>query len=70
MFEGNIGDTANRSWNGFASGDRTYRSDPSDHLLGRMPAALRGDRRSPRVDIISGAGTITYEPMAEGAPGR
>jgi len=71
MFHGNLGDTTDRSWNGFASGDRNHPGlQPLDRLMERMPAAARGDRRAPGVDIISRAGTITYEPIADPNPGR
>ncbi len=70
MFAGNIGDTVNRSWNGFVSGSPSGDSGDSVRFYKRMPAALRGDRRAAGVDIISRAGTVTYEPIAEGAPVR
>ena len=70
MFHGNIGDTTNRSWNGFANGDRDHPRPQSLDLIERMPATLRGDRRTQGVDIISRAGTITYEPIADREPSR
>ncbi len=70
MFHGNIGDTANRSWNGFVSGGRGDRPDSPVQFFERMPAAWRGDRRAPGVDIISRAGTVTYEPGADDVSGR
>jgi hypothetical protein len=71
MFHGNIGDTTARSWNGFVSGNGdAHRREASEYLFERMPAALRGDHRSQGVDIISRAGTITYEPIADGETGR
>jgi hypothetical protein len=69
MFHGNIGDSTARSWNGFVSVDRVERrAENSIDLFQRMPAALRGDRRAPGVDIISRAGTVTYEPIAGNEP--
>jgi hypothetical protein len=66
MFHGNIGDVTRRSWHGFHSGSRADRQDQGAFLLsGRMPAALRGDHRPPGIDIISRAGTVTYEPIAD-----
>ncbi len=71
MFHGNIGDTTNRSWNGFASVDSNHpRPQALDSLMERMPAALRGDRRTQGVDIISRAGTITYAPIADQGHGH
>jgi hypothetical protein len=66
MFHGNIGDVTSRSWHGYFSGRRDDRfSDSSPFRDGRLPAALRGDQRPPGIDIISRAGTVTYEPIAE-----
>ena len=71
IFQGNLGDTSVRSWTGFASISRELpRPQSEDFRIERMPAALRGDRRAPGIDIISRAGTITYEPIANRAPGR
>jgi hypothetical protein len=71
MYHGNIGDTTARSWNGFVSGDGDVQQlESSRYLFQRMPAALRGDHRSQGVDIISRAGTITYEPTADGETDR
>ena len=71
MFHGSMGDVTSRSWHGFFSGDRNER-DPQSRILlyERIPAAVRGERRPQGVDIISRAGTITYEPVAEGGAGR
>ena len=69
MFHGSMGDTTDRSWDGFTSGDGNQAGPQSLGLFERMPAALRGDRRAHGVDIISRAGTITYEPIAAQAPG-
>lgn len=65
MFHGSMGDVASRSWHGFFTGSRNDRGgDLSDSLMLRLPAAARGDSRSPGIDIISRAGTVTYEPIA------
>jgi hypothetical protein len=66
MFHGNTGDVTSRSWHGYFSGgadDRFSGSSPS--LSGRLTAAVRGDQRPPGIDIISRAGTVTYEPSAD-----
>jgi hypothetical protein len=71
MFHGSMGDTSNRSWDGFASvGSNKPGPKLSIDLMQRMPAALRGDRRAQGIDIISRAGTITYEPGAEAEHGH
>jgi hypothetical protein len=72
LFRGDLGDTSVRSWTGFASGGGHEHPGPQSQgfHIERMPAAWRGDRRSPGIDVISRAGTITYEPIIEGAPGR
>ncbi len=65
MFQGSMGDVISRSWCGFFTGSRNDRhNDLSDSLLLRIPAAARGENRSPGIDIISRAGTVTYEPLA------
>jgi len=71
MFSGSRGDVTTRSWHGFFTGDRNERRpELSSSLYERVPAAVLGKRRSQGVDIISRAGTITYEPIADGAPVR
>jgi hypothetical protein len=65
MFHGSMGDVISRSWHGFFTGNQNNRGDnPSDSLMMRLPAALRGEGRSPGIDIISRAGTVTYESIA------
>ncbi len=64
MFHGSMGDVISRSWHGFFTGSRNDRGDTSHSLYLRLPAALRGEGRSPGIDIISRAGTVTYEPIA------
>ena len=65
MFNGSTGDVTRRSWHGFFSGSRDERhSDFSVSLYNRIPAAVLGTRRAQGIDIISRAGTITYEPIA------
>jgi hypothetical protein len=69
IFSGNIGDVSSRYWCGFFTGDRNARDIESTmRLYERIPAAVRGDRRPPGVDIISRGGTVTFEPIA-GAEG-
>jgi hypothetical protein len=68
MFHGSMGDVTNRSWNGFVTSEGNDRPDgPLDTLFPRIPTAFRGEGRTPGIDIISRAGTITYEPMAGAA---
>jgi hypothetical protein len=70
MFHGGMGDVTSRAWHGFFTGEGRDRfGDFSVSLFKRVPAAVRGEGRSPGIDIISRAGTITYEPIA-GAAGR
>jgi hypothetical protein len=71
MYGGSIGDGTRRSWYGFFSGQGNRRlGNLPDSPIGRIAAAVRGERRPKGIDIISRAGTITYEPIAGGAPGR
>ena len=68
MFHGSRGDLASRAWHGFITGaERNRGSDIPVSLFERVPAAVRGDHRSAGIDIISRAGTITYEPIAGAA---
>ena len=66
IFHALVGNASERSWNGFISSDQ---SNPgafrSDYL--RLFAAFQGDRRAPGVDILSRAGTIIFDPIADGA---
>jgi hypothetical protein len=65
MFNGSTGDVTRRSWHGFFSGTQDERhADFSRSLYTRVPAAVLGTRRPQGIDIISRAGTITYEPIA------
>ena len=70
IHHGGLGDPDNR-WNGFYfAGEENDRSvSLPDSLITRIPAAVRGEGRTPGIDIISRAGTITYEPTA-GAVGQ
>ena len=70
IHHGGLGDPDNR-WNGFYfSGEENDRSvSLPDSLITRIPATVRGEGRTPGIDIISRAGTITYEPTA-GAAGQ
>ena len=70
IHHGGLGDPGKR-WNGFYfSGEENDHSvSLPDSLITRIPAAVRGDGRTPGIDIISRAGTITYEPTA-GAAGQ
>jgi hypothetical protein len=70
IHHGGRGDPDNR-WNGFyLSGEENDRSvSLQDSLITRIPAAVRGEGRTPGIAIISRAGTITYEPTA-GAAGQ
>jgi hypothetical protein len=68
LFRGDFGDTTVRSWTGFANSVREHPGP--EFRIERMPVAWRGNGRPPGIDIISRAGTITYEPIADGAPGR
>ena len=70
IHHGGLGDPDNR-WNGFDfSSEKNDRSvSLPDSLITRIPAAVRGEGRTPGIDIISRAGTITYEPTA-GAAGQ
>ena len=70
IHHGGLGDPDNR-WNGFYfSGEENDRSvSLPDSLITRIPAAVRGEGRTPGIDIISRAGRITYEPTA-GAAGQ
>ena len=70
IHHGGVGDPDNR-WNRFYfSGEENDRSvSLPDSLITRVPAAVRGEGRTPGIDIISRAGTITYEPTA-GAAGQ
>jgi len=65
IHHGGLSDPDNR-WNGFYfSGDENDRSvNLPDSLITRNPAALRGEGRTPGIDIISRAGAVTYEPTA------
>jgi hypothetical protein len=66
MFDGNTGDVTRRSWHGLFSGTPDERhADFSFSLYTRIPAAVLGTRRPQGIDIISRAGIITYEPLAE-----
>lgn len=69
MFTSGIDDVARRSWHGFVTG-RPDDPDATFSLLTRLPAALMGKPRSPGVDILSRAGTITYESRGDAPPGR
>jgi hypothetical protein len=70
MYSGSIGDVTRRSWRAFFTGRGNHRlGDLSDSPLGRIAAAVRGERRPKGIDIISRAGTISYEPIV-GAAGR
>jgi hypothetical protein len=70
MFHGSMGDVTSRSWHGFFTGNRDdRRGELSDSLYERIPATVQGKRRPQGIDIISRAGTITYEPIADGASG-
>jgi hypothetical protein len=70
MFHGNIADVTSRSWHGYYSGGADRSSESSPMLSGRLPAAVRGDRRPPGIDIISRAGTVTYEPVVDDGHGH
>ncbi len=70
MFSSNVGDVTRRSWHGFVTGKAGGRDLESGMgLFARIAAALQGKPRSPGVDIISRAGTITMSPIPA-APGR
>jgi hypothetical protein len=70
IHHGGLGDPDNR-WNGFYFSDEENDRPVSlpDSLSTRIPAAVRGEGRTPGIDIISRAGRITYEPTA-GAAGQ
>ncbi len=70
MFDSGMGDVARRSWHGFLSGQVDGRLGDLTGLFTRIPAAVRGERRPQGIDIISRAGTVTYEPIAGAVPGR
>ena len=65
-----LGDPDDR-WNGFYFSVEENDGSVSlpDSLIKRIPAAVRGEGRTPGIDIISRAGTITDEPTA-GAAGQ
>ena len=67
MYHGSMGDVTSRSWHGFIKGHGEDRLGGLSPLFERIPAAVRGERRPRGIDIISRAGTITYEPIAGGA---
>jgi hypothetical protein len=59
-----------RYWRGFFSAKAEERA--GELMLSfrtRIPAAARGEKRPPGIDIISRAGTITCEPIGAGASG-
>ena len=64
MFDSGMGDVTRRSWHGFTAGRGEARLGDITTLFERIPAAVRGDRRPQGIDIISRAGTVTYEPIA------
>jgi hypothetical protein len=71
MFHGNMGDVTSRSWHGFFTGNRDDRLGELEFsLYTRIPAAVRGDRRPQGIDIISRAGTISYESISDGVASR
>jgi hypothetical protein len=71
MYAGGLGDGPRQSWYGFFSGRGNRRGgDLSGSPLDRIAAAMRGQRRPAGIDILSRAGTITYETIAGVAPGR
>ncbi len=67
MFNSSMGDVTRRSWHGFITGRGEDRLGGLPTLFERIPAAVRGDRRPQGIDIISRAGTVTYEPIAVAA---
>jgi hypothetical protein len=70
IHHGGLGDPDNRCSGSDFSGEENDRSvSLPDSLITRIPAAARGEGRTPGIDIISRAGTITYEPTA-GAAGQ
>jgi hypothetical protein len=69
MYHGSLGDVTSRSWHGFVKGHGENNLGDLSPLFERIPAAVRGERRPRGIDIISRAGTITYEPIG-GAAGR
>ena len=67
MFHGSMGDVTSRSWHGFIRG-RARIASATSPLFGCIPAERASD--APGIDIISRAGTVTYEPIAGAASGR
>ena len=60
MFTSGEGDTARRSWHGFVANPGGKRGGIGGfELFERVAAALHGRTRTPGIDIISRAGTIT-----------
>jgi hypothetical protein len=59
---------ASDSWDGLFIGEKENRAGnlPAS-LIPRLSAAVRGEGRTPGIDIISRAGTITYEPIGAAA---
>ncbi len=70
MFNSGMGDVTSRSWHGFIAGRGEDRLGDLTTLFERIPAAVRGDRRPQGIDIVSRAGTVTYEPIGGAAAGR
>jgi hypothetical protein len=65
-----MGDLTRRSWHGFIGGHGEDRLGDLSALFNRIPAAVRGERRPRGIDIISRAGTVTYEPIGGAGAGR
>ena len=69
IFHSIVGHSGARTWYGFISGDRKNPLPPQSDYL-RLAAAFQGDRREPGIDILSRAGTVTFEPTVKKAPAR
>ncbi len=63
MFTSGEGDTVRRSWKGFVAAPGGRRGGIGGlELYGRVAAALHGGPRTPGIDVLSRAGTITVVP--------
>jgi hypothetical protein len=63
MFSSGFGDTAARSWHGFYTKPPGEKGQPDSFAwMQRVPDALHGRPRSPGIDLLSRAGTITIAP--------
>ena len=71
MFHGSMGDMTSRSWHGFFTGEGDDRlGDLSVPCSSASPPPCGAIAAAQGIDIISRAGTVTYEPIAGAAAGR